>query len=443
MSVSQRNQQSCFFIFIPLFNTRKQSGIQTPPQEELPSPSSPSPLSLKQPLENTRYKAVRLNKYLVVNQFAMSRRDADMYIDNGWVKINGEIVSKKQYSMSFQISDPQDKTPPVSLSSSSTLEHQELEQQLQPLQEEGEGALCDPVIELLPQAVEFQARNRSTTVVLNKPLGIISGLFGTQHQQDPTKNSASQYKPAIQLLTMENLYVPRYRPRQSKKQRQLQKKLLEQQKHQQDQATLEAENTINEAGPLLLTSNDPQQEESPDEQSLQTMAPYRLSKLALAGRLDINTTGLLLFTQDGKIASQIIGPKSEIEKEYLVRLSAPNNLKFDYDYAKYYIWNPEKAMEELQEKVELLRKGIQCGDDFLVAKSVDILSSTSTTAPHQFQHPIQLRFVLTQGKKHHIRRMVESVQCHVQALKRVRIGSITLGSLPMGKWRYKYENERI
>ena len=291
--------------------------------------------------------------------------------------------------------------------------------------------------------MEFQARNRSTTVVLNKPLGIISGLFGTQHQQDPTKNSASQYKPAIQLLTMENLYVPRYRPRQSKKQRQLQKKLLEQQKHQQDQATLEAENTINEAGPLLLTSNDPQQEESSDEQSLQTMAPYRLSKLALAGRLDINTTGLLLFTQDGKIASQIIGPKSEIEKEYLVRLSAPNNLKFDYDYAKYYIWNPEKAMEELQEKVELLRKGIQCGDDFLVAKSVDILSSTSTTAPHQFQHPIQLRFVLTQGKKHHIRRMVESVQCHVQALKRVRIGSITLGSLPMGKWRYKYENERI
>jgi 23S rRNA pseudouridine2604 synthase len=161
--------------------------------------------------------------------------------------------------------------------------------------------------------------------------------------------------------------------------------------------------------------------------------------MAVAGRLDINTTGLLLFTQDGSIASHIIHHESMVEKEYLVRLSAPmsyiqgNNIKYDYDYHHYYNIHKDSAIEELQDKVEILRRGINCSGDLLMAKSIDILHEQNQ----------QLRIILTCGKKHHIRRMMESVSLNVQALKRVRIGNITLGPLPTGKWRYLSPNESI
>lgn len=151
--------------------------------------------------------------------------------------------------------------------------------------------------------------------------------------------------------------------------------------------------------------------------------PCRLNNLAVAGRLDVNSTGLLLLTQCGKTANDIIGPNSFIEKEYLVRL---NPLR-----AQIGALTDERDSGEVQERIELLRRGIQCCGDLLEAVSVDPLNAD------------QLRFVLRAGKKHHIRRMVESVGWSVQALKRVRIGNIALRHLPRGQWRFLKTTETV
>ncbi len=346
--------------------------------------------------------AVRLNKYLVVHQHAQSRRDATMFIENGWVKVNGETVSKKDYDKSFWIPSP----PSSSSSSSSTTSS--LSSSLYPSQPP---PIMDPIIELDPQATEFQQRHRSMTILLNKPLGILSGMFGEPSiKQHPHPNAPSRqpYKPAIKLLTIENMHQPQQRHHEKHQQKAL---------PDDDQPHGGSHQPLSER----RSRHGPRPNSPP-----QPLEPYQLSKLAVAGRLDINTTGLLLLTQDGHLAAQIIGPQSEIEKEYLVRISTT---AIGYDR--------EDAVDELYDKIDVLRRGIECGSDFLQAKSVDLLHSTN------HYDDFQLRFILTRGKKHHIRRMVQGVQSKVTALKRVRIGQIVLGSLPTGKWRYKSPHERL
>ncbi len=129
--------------------------------------------------------------------------------------------------------------------------------------------------------------------------------------------------------------------------------------------------------------------------------------LAPAGRLDIDSTGLLVMTQDGVVAKQLIGETSDIEKEYLVRVSgkiAPNGL-------------------------QLLNHGLSLDNQKLRPAKVN------------WQNEDQLRFILKQGKKRQIRRMCELVGLHVVALKRIRMGKVKLGPLPPGKWRYLRSDE--
>ena len=134
-----------------------------------------------------------------------------------------------------------------------------------------------------------------------------------------------------------------------------------------------------------------------------------LRGLAPAGRLDIDSTGLLVLTQDGRIAKQLIGEDSSVEKEYLVRVEgniAPNGLK-------------------------LLQHGL----------TLDGVKLRPAQVSWQNEH--QLRFVLRQGRKRQIRRMCELVGLFVTGLKRVRSGNIPLGGLPAGKWRYLRPDERF
>jgi len=134
-----------------------------------------------------------------------------------------------------------------------------------------------------------------------------------------------------------------------------------------------------------------------------------LRGLAPAGRLDIDSTGLLVMTQDGRVARKLIGEDSVVEKEYLVRVEGrlrPGGL-------------------------ELLRHGLSLDDKPLKPARVEWLNDD------------QLRFILTEGKKRQIRRMCEQVGLLVTALKRVRIGKVRLGNLPVGHWRYLSENERF
>jgi 23S rRNA pseudouridine2604 synthase len=138
----------------------------------------------------------------------------------------------------------------------------------------------------------------------------------------------------------------------------------------------------------------------------------------VAGRLDIDSTGLLVLTQDGRIARQLIGAESSVEKEYLVRVA----------------WTVERLPGPLSEtfpadRLQLLRHGLALDGVRL------------KPAKASWQNEDQLRIVLREGRKRQIRRMCEAVGLKVVGLKRVRIGSVVLGALPAGQWRYLRADE--
>ena len=146
-----------------------------------------------------------------------------------------------------------------------------------------------------------------------------------------------------------------------------------------------------------------------EDRNPQRFHPTQLRGLAPAGRLDIDSTGLLVLTQDGRIARQLIGEESTIEKEYLVRVQGkltPAGLK-------------------------LLNHGLSLDGAALKPAQVT------------WQNRDQLRFILKEGKKRQIRRMCELVGLEAVGLKRVRIGQVRLGSLPIGQWRYLGADERF
>ena len=148
------------------------------------------------------------------------------------------------------------------------------------------------------------------------------------------------------------------------------------------------------------------QENTPDTPRFH---PSHLRGLAPAGRLDIDSTGLLVLTQDGRVARQLIGERSTVDKEYLVRV--------------------EGRLDD--GGLALLNHGLSLDGKPLKPAKVEWLNED------------QLRFVLTEGRKRQIRRMCELVGLHVVGLKRVRMGKIRLGNLPLGKWRYLREGEKF
>ena len=132
-----------------------------------------------------------------------------------------------------------------------------------------------------------------------------------------------------------------------------------------------------------------------------------LKGLAPAGRLDFDSTGLLVLTQDGRVARSLISENSRVEKEYLVRV--------------------EGRLSD--EGLDLLNHGLSLDDRPLKPARVERLDGG------------HLRFVLHEGRKRQIRRMCEQVGLRVLGLKRVRIGAVQLGDLPPGQWRYLQKNE--
>ena len=134
-----------------------------------------------------------------------------------------------------------------------------------------------------------------------------------------------------------------------------------------------------------------------------------LRGLAAAGRLDIDSTGLLVFTQDGRIAKQLIGENSSVEKEYLVRVEGTLS---------------DSGLQRLRHGLTL--DGVKL-----------------RPAQVSWQNADQLRFVLRQGRKRQVRRMCEMVGLFVTGLKRVRSGDIPLGGLPVGQWRYLGADEHF
>jgi 23S rRNA pseudouridine2604 synthase len=240
---------------------------------------------------------IRISK-LMSEQGLCSRREADAYIERGWVFVDGERVT-----------------------------------------ELGSRAYPTQKITLSKEAKSNQLAQ--VTILLNKPVGYVSG----QAEQG--------YKPAVTLIAAAS-------------------------RHAGDKS------------PLRFN-------------------PAHLKGLAPAGRLDIDSTGLLVLTQDGRIAKLLIGDDSRIEKEYLVRVEG----KLD-----------EEGLKRLNHGLSLDGRALK-------------------PAKVSWQNEDQLRFVLREGKKRQIRRMCELVGLKVTGLKRIRIGSVKLGDLPPGKWRYLREDERF
>lgn len=127
-----------------------------------------------------------------------------------------------------------------------------------------------------------------------------------------------------------------------------------------------------------------------------------LRGLAPAGRLDIDSKGMLVFTQDGRLARQLTGEDHLVEKEYLVRV----------------------AGRIPDDDIRRLRGGLELDGVPLLPAVVEWINAD------------QLRFVLNEGRHRQIRRMCDLVGMKVIGLKRVRVGGVTLGKLPEGQWRY-------
>lgn len=137
--------------------------------------------------------------------------------------------------------------------------------------------------------------------------------------------------------------------------------------------------------------------------------PQQLKGLAPAGRLDIDSQGLLVLTQDGRVARLLIGEQAEIEKEYLVRVQG-----------------------------DLSAQGLQ-----LLNHGLSLDGKPLKPARVFRQNKDQLRFILKEGKKRQIRRMCEQVGLKVIGLKRTRIGNVNLGNLALGQWRYLHPSEHF
>ncbi|MGB8338157.1 MAG: pseudouridine synthase [Burkholderiales bacterium] len=157
---------------------------------------------------------------------------------------------------------------------------------------------------------------------------------------------------------------------------------------------------------VLLVTKENQQSSN---HSARKFSPEHVRGIAPAGRLDIDSTGLLVLTQDGRIAKQLIGEDSQIEKEYLVRVEGKLS---------------DDGMHKLQHGLEL--DGVK-------------LKPAKVT----WQNDEQLRFILKEGRKRQIRRMCELVGLKVTGLKRIRIGNVKLGDLPLGQWRYLGPDENF
>ena len=134
-----------------------------------------------------------------------------------------------------------------------------------------------------------------------------------------------------------------------------------------------------------------------------------LRGLAQAGKLDQESTGMLVFTQEGSVARRITGDDTRLEKEYMVRVEG------------------ELSPEGLKQ----LNFGLTLDDIKLKRAQVS------------WQNEQQLRFVLHESRLRQIQRMCALVGLKVISIKRIRIGSVSLGKLPPGKWRYLRENERF
>jgi 23S rRNA pseudouridine2604 synthase len=179
---------------------------------------------------------------------------------------------------------------------------------------------------------------------------------------------------------------------------------------------LETAQTIMFNKPVGVVSSQPEDDQIPAVRLIgrdslwgeADVIPGRDSRLAPVGRLDMDSHGLLLMSEDGVVAKAVIGPASDLEKEYRVRVTG----------------------EVTARKLALLRHGLELDGRQLRPAEVTV------TRSHE------LKFILKEGRNRQIRRMCDLVELHVMDLFRYRVGPLLLGDLPEGRWRPITAQER-
>ncbi len=136
------------------------------------------------------------------------------------------------------------------------------------------------------------------------------------------------------------------------------------------------------------------------------LPPLKNARWVMIGRLDANTSGLLLLTNNGKLANELMHPSSEIEREYLVRIFG----------------------EVTEDKLQQLTTGIELEDGMAKFDSIQAISPDDESMNTHFL------VTLHEGRNREVRRLWEAVDCQVNRLKRVRYGSYAIPkSLKQGK----------
>ncbi len=261
---------------------------------------------------------------------------------------------------------------------------------------------------------------RGDTVVLNKPVGYVSG----QEEHGHT--------PAVRLLTRSNLYLEDG-DNDTKETLSMGSYL-----HFSKKTFSRDGDTTSKQSTTTKTSSS----ESDNVENFRNEAT--LSGYATAGRLDVDSTGILIFTKSGAVAKRIIAPESKIGKEYDLRVEPASQLsKMEKEMGMTHLPRPKRSLKTL------LRGGRRLFDD---PKPLKPLLAAEWLEEDYFYYDYvgenishtggTLRLVLQEGKKRQIRRMCrEILGLHVISLERVGMGPISLGSLPKGKWRPLREEE--
>ena len=129
------------------------------------------------------------------------------------------------------------------------------------------------------------------------------------------------------------------------------------------------------------------------------------------GRLDMDSEGLLLLTNDGDVAQKLMHPRNHVEKIYHVRIKG----------------------EIEQDKLKALNVMSDLDGETIAPVRVSIISRKDGET--------SLKFILTEGRNRQIRRMCEKLGLEIKRLKRIAIGNINIGMLAPGKWKYLNHNE--
>jgi len=165
---------------------------------------------------------------------------------------------------------------------------------------------------------------------------------------------------------------------------------------------------LNKPKGVLTTLEGPGQDDRPTVQSLLKGIKHRVFPV---GRLDYDTEGLLLLTNDGELAQRLLHPRYHVPKTYLVKVKG--------------------VLEDAQ--MRALEKGVRLSDGMTGRAHVKKVRKTEDNS--------WIELTIFEGRTHQVKRMLEAVAHPVLKLKRVRFGSLTLGTVPSGDYRFLTDPE--